>query len=350
VTASAIASRRFLRCLWATLLAMSGLLRWARYRLRKTGAVLPLMFHRILSDADCSRTQSLPAIVLRERTFRELVAYVVRSYEPIDLQTWQPGVFSRKLPVAFTFDDGWIDTYTVAFPIACQHHIPFIVFVCPGLLDQDTPFWPERVLSLTHAMNPAMETGEAEELIEGLKRVSSVCRQQYLTDLGKRSPKDFQTVESIGPDRTVSWTAILEMAARGICIGSHTQTHQIVTMLSTDAARQELRESKAAIEGAFSKSCDTFAYPNGDCSSETRKLLVEAGYRLAFTTMCGAWTPNSDPLAIPRVNVCEDKVIGLNRRFSPTMFEYTTSWKAWRSMKAVRDRTPRLRQSTTVPA
>lgn len=350
MTASAIEVRRLLRCVWVTFLAVSGLLWWAKYRLRKNEAVIPLMFHRILCDADCRRTHSLPAIVLRERTFRELVAHVVRSYEPVDLQTSQSGIFHRKLPVAFTFDDGWIDTYTVAYPIAYQNQIPLIVFVCPGLLDQDTPFWPERVLALTRAANPAIDASEAEELIENLKRVSLERRQQYLTDLGKTSQKNVQTVGSMGPDRTASSVAIREMAAQGVCIGSHTQTHQIMTTLSTDAARCELRESKAAIEFAFSKPCDTFAYPNGDCSSETRKLLVEAGYKLAFTTRCGAWTPNCDPLAIPRVNICEDKVIGLNRRFSPTMFEYATFWKAWRSMKAVRDRTPRLHQSTTVPA
>lgn len=309
------------------------------------------MFHRILCDADCYRTHSLAAIVLRERTFHELVAHVVSSYEPVDLRTCPPGGIRRKISVAFTFDDGWIDTYTVAFPIACQHHVPFIVFVCPGLLDQDTPFWPERVLLLARAENSSIEPRAAEELIENLKRAAPEHRQQYLVDLRKRLRENAEITNSLSPDRTVSWDAVRDMSERGVCIGSHTQTHQIVTMISRDSAHQELRESKAAIESAFSKPCETFAYPNGDCSPETRKLLVEAGYKLAFTTRCGAWTPGCDPLAIPRVNICEEKVIGLNRRFSPTMFEYSTFWKAWRSMNAKRDRTARLRQqSATVPA
>jgi hypothetical protein len=111
-----------------------------------------------------------------------------------------------------------------------------------------------------------------------------------------------------------------------------------------DMARQELCHSKAAIENALSESCDAFAYPNGNWSPETRELLVRVGFKLAFTTTRGAWTTDSDRLAIPRTNICEDNVVGLTRRFSVTMFEYTTFWKAWRATKAESRRMSSARQ------
>jgi len=350
VTSMLPETHRFLRCLWANFLAASGCLRWAKYRLRRNGAVITLMFHRVLRDADYQRTYSLPGIVLREHTFRELSAHVATRCEPVDVRTAQPGVLRRKLPVAFTFDDGWIDTYTVAFPIAHEHRIPFIVFVCPGLLDEETPFWPERLIALMRATGSSLGIDAAERLIETLKRVTPEQRDQYLAKLQASTREKVTPDESMSADRTLSWAAIRQMAEGGVCIGSHTQTHQIVTMISKDSARRELCDPKTEIEGAFSKCCDTFAYPNGDCSPETRTLLAEAGYKLAFTARCGAWTVSSDPLAIPRVNICEDKVIGLNRRFSATMFEYATFWKAWRAIKANRDRDSRAyQQSAPVP-
>jgi peptidoglycan/xylan/chitin deacetylase (PgdA/CDA1 family) len=327
-------ARRVLRCLWVHFLAASGCLWWAKNQLRRSGAVIPLTFHRVLRDADYRRTHSLPGIVLLERTFRELVAHVAHRYEPVDMRTSEPGMPRSKLPVAFTFDDGWVDTYTVAFPIAHEHQIPFIVFICPGLIDGDSPFWPERVVALMRAARPSAGMEEAERLIENLKGATSEQREQYLAKLWDSARKQARSVELMSADRTLSWAAIAEMAGQGVSIGSHTQTHQIVTMIPPDAARQEVRESKATIERAVPECCDTFAYPNGNWSPETRNLLAEAGYRLAVTTACGAWTVTSDRLAIPRSNISEDNVVGLTGRFSVTMFEYATFWKAWRATKA----------------
>lgn len=327
-------ARRVVRCLWANLLAASGCLWWAKYRLRCSGAVIPLMFHRVLCDADCRRTHSLAGVVLTEHTFRELVARVAQRYEPVDLRRSEPGMRRSKLPVAFTFDDGWIDTYTAAFPIAREYRIPFLLFICPGLIDLDTPFWPERVVALMQAARPSAGMQETERLIESLKRTTPEQREQYLAKLRESARQQARPVESMSADRTLSWAAIAEMVGRGVSIGSHTLTHQIVTMIPPDVARQEVSESKAAIESALPESCDTFAYPNGNWSPETRELLAEAGYKLAVTTACGAWTTTCDRLAIPRLNICEDNVVGLTRQFSVTMFEYTTFWKAWRARKA----------------
>jgi peptidoglycan/xylan/chitin deacetylase (PgdA/CDA1 family) len=333
VTISAVNARPILRWLWADILATSGCLWWAKRQLRRSGAIVPLTFHRVLRDADYRRTHSLPGVALLEQTFRDLVAHVARRYEPVDLRKSKPGVLSRRIRVALTFDDGWIDTYTVAFPIACEYGIPFIVFVCPGLMDDDKPFWPEQVVALMHTVRPSARAEETEKLIESLKIVSSEHRERYLGRLRKRALTRGGSVESTNVDRTLSWAAIAEMRRRGVSIGSHTQTHQIVTEIPPDVARWEVRTSKAAIESALPVDCDTFAYPNGNWSPETRNILAEAGFKLAVTTSRGAWTTTSDYLAIPRSNICEDNVTGPSGRFSITMFEYTTIWKAWTAMK-----------------
>jgi peptidoglycan/xylan/chitin deacetylase (PgdA/CDA1 family) len=342
--------RRFVRCLWANFLAASGCLWWAKYRLRQSGAVIPLTFHRVLGEDDYRQTCSLDGMVLREQTFQELSAHVAICHQPVDLQTAEPGVQRSKLAVAFTFDDGWVDTYSVAFPIARQCQIPIVVFVCPGLLDETTPFWPEQLIALMRQTELSMEAEEAERLIERLKRAAAEEREQYLANLREKARGRFGAGESMGGDRTLSWAAIREMSERGVCIGSHTQTHQVLTMVSADSARRELRDSKAAIESTLSEKCDIFAYPNGNCSPQTRKLVAEAGYKLAVTTLSGAWTKDCDPLAIPRINIFEGKVIGWNRRFSATMFEYATFWRAWRATRANSQISAAYQRSSQVPA
>jgi peptidoglycan/xylan/chitin deacetylase (PgdA/CDA1 family) len=326
-------ARRGLRWLWAGILARCGCLWWAKRQLRAGGAVVPLMLHRVLGEADYLKTHSLPGIVVRERTFRELVAHVVARYEPVDLREAEPGKPSSRIRVAFTFDDGWDDNYSVAFPITREFEVPLTVFLCPGLIDRNSPFWPETAVALMQAVRPAAEDAEVEAAIENLKKYTTEARAQHLANLSEQARKQGISIDASNVDRTLSWAAITEMDRGGVSFGSHTQTHQILTGIPLDAARTEVRESKSEIETALNKRCDTFAYPNGSWSSQTRSLVAEEGFQLAVTTERGAWTAACDRLAIPRSNISEDNVVGPNGRFSPTMFEYTTIWKSWRATK-----------------
>jgi peptidoglycan/xylan/chitin deacetylase (PgdA/CDA1 family) len=326
--------RRGLRCLWVLMLAASGCLWWAKRRLRASGAVIALMLHRVLDDDAYLKTHSLPGIVVRERTFRELVSYVTRRCEPVDLQQAEPGKPSRRIRIVFTFDDGWSDNHSIAFPIARRNDIPVTVFICPGLMDRESPFWPEEAAAFMTAMRPAIEISEIESEIEKLKAYASEKRTERLGELSEEARRRGVRVAPSTVDRTVSWADVGEMSREGIQFGSHTLTHQILTKVPLDEASKEIRESKLAVESALSKRCEAFSYPNGDWSPDTRRLLAEQGFRLAFTTERGAWTSTCDPLAIPRSNVSEDNLAGLTGRFSTLMFEYTTFWKSWRAMKA----------------
>jgi len=327
-------ARRLLKWLWAGLLLRSGCLWWAKRQLRCNGAVITLTFHRVLEDASYERTNSLPGMLVRQGTFLELVAYIARRCEPVDLRGCTPGKPSAKLRVAFTFDDGWSDNYTIAFPIVRANRIPLTVFVCSGFVGRNSPFWPERVTALLRAVQPTAGHAETAALIERLKQCTPEAREQSLAELSERAREQGMSVRPSNVDRMLSWSEITEMDRADVSFGCHTQTHQILTTIPMETARQEVRESKAAIENALNKPCNVFAYPNGNWSPETQSILAELGFGLAVTTERGAWTASCDRLAIPRSNVCEGNLVGPSGRFSPTMFEYTTFWKAWRATKA----------------
>jgi peptidoglycan/xylan/chitin deacetylase (PgdA/CDA1 family) len=118
---------------------------------------------------------------------------------------------------------------------------------------------------------------------------------------------------------------------KGIDLGSHTYSHQILTQIPLEAAAKELRSSRAAIEGALLSPCETFAYPNGNCSLEIRNLVAQAGYKMAFTTQTGLWTSGCDPLQVPRINISEDRIVGPLGKFSRAMFEYQVFWRGRRA-------------------
>jgi peptidoglycan/xylan/chitin deacetylase (PgdA/CDA1 family) len=312
-----------------------------------------LTFHRVLTYAEFQRTCSLPGIVIRRRTFEKLTSHVAGRYAAVDFSQALEAP-AGKLRVMFTLDDGWRDTFTNALPVMRARGIPATVFVCPGLVGRTLPFWPELVAWLLSHASPPVARTEVEPLIESLKTYTTEDRQQFIARLYElHAPVDAPEngEDAYAGDRTVSWEDIREMDAAGASFGCHTHTHQILTTVPKQAARQEIRKSKSAIETALHRRCDLFAYPNGNSSAATRRILAEEGFTAAFTTERGAWTSVSDPMAIPRVNVCEASVVGLTGRFSPAMFEYNAFWKAWRAMRAERrlamkpDRTAVLRES-----
>jgi peptidoglycan/xylan/chitin deacetylase (PgdA/CDA1 family) len=320
-----------LQWLWVHMLLSSGTLWWVKRKLRHQGYIVVLTCHRVLEDAAFEKTNSQPEIILRRRTFEQLAAYLARHCEMVDLRhepVHEPG---PKLRVALTFDDGWRDNYTTALPIARGHQIPFTIFICTELLGANSPFWPERAMALCRARRPRWSDSEAGVLIEHLKTLPPHRREAAIDTLADEVAVN---LDLPAEDETLKWGDVLKMSQECVNFGSHTQTHQILTLCETDAEiSRELRGSRRAIEAALGKCCDVFAYPNGNWSPQTQRLLKEAGFRLAFTTRRGAWAASSDKLAIPRINVSESNVIGLAGRFSPAMFEYTTFWKTWRAMR-----------------
>ncbi|MBS1857053.1 MAG: polysaccharide deacetylase family protein [Acidobacteria bacterium] len=323
--------RRTMRWLAACVMWTVGPTDLARRHLRRRGAVVVLALHRVLEDWQLERTNSLSGIVLRRITFSRLAEWLSRRYQVVDLGRGPSGPTPGQLRVAITFDDGWHDTCAVALPVTSALRLPITVFVCPGLLAKDRPFWPERVVAALRANRPGATEAEIETIVEDLKYRDPAERDATLSREGQPEAASHPAGSA---DRTLSWGQILTMHRTGVTFGAHTQTHQILTAVDEGVAASEIRESRVALESALGMSCALFAYPNGNHSAATRALLADAGFTEAFTMKRGAWMATSDPLAIPRVNLAEDDITGPGGRFSRAMFEYMVFWRVWRTSRA----------------
>ncbi len=69
-----------------------------------------------------------------------------------------------------------------------------------------------------------------------------------------------------------------------IVIGSHSQTHPLLSTLPEEQLKNEVEISKADLEALFGIPINYFAYPSGDLDRRVLGAVEKAGYRLAFTT------------------------------------------------------------------
>jgi peptidoglycan/xylan/chitin deacetylase (PgdA/CDA1 family) len=311
------------------------MLHLARKWVQRHGTIV-LTFHRVLSDSELQQTASLGGMIVRNRTFDGFLKYASESCEFANLSQepeWKAG---RKLKLAVTFDDGWSDNAQAAYPIARRNQVPIAIFIVPERTGTALPFWPERTAVALDRWPSADGSRRSaisiERAIEELKELPARERERRVGQITLSGA-------SIGPstdiDRTMTWQQILELHAGGVTFGSHTSTHEILTMIPAAQAEQEIATSRETIERKLDAACSLFSYPNGNCSQCVREMVAAAGYKFAFLNQePGVWTRDCDPFLIPRVNVCEYHLVNSKGEFSPLIFDYAVVWKAAKGLLA----------------
>lgn len=121
-----------------------------------------------------------------------------------------------------TFDDGYEDYFTAAFPILSNFCYPSIVFLVPGFIEKGRIFWWDR---------------------------------------------------DIGESRLMKWEQIEELSESSLVqFGSHTLTHQDFTQINRKQAERELVLSRDKLEERLPGRIKHFAYPRGIVKEEYKDI------------------------------------------------------------------------------
>lgn len=185
--------------------------------------------------------------------FEKQMKYIADNYKVISLCSLisnEMKLFpSRKKVVIITFDDGWEDNYTHAFPILKHHGFHATFFVTTKL----------------------------------------ITKEVYI--------KNKETMEPL----TVK--QILEMDNNGMDFGSHTCSHPNLCQIDLDSVKYELSQSKETLEKILGCEVDTFCYPLGLYNSKIIELVKNAGYQLAVATSWGGFNSKTNRFILPRIRI-----------------------------------------------
>lgn len=325
--------RRILFCLGAGLLYYSGFLplwflvrRWAGGK----EEVCVIGLHRILSDEQKSRTNSLEGIVMRERTFARLLEYLERHFTVVSLDAFLGGgrEAASKPRCLLTFDDGWRDNYTTALPWLKKHRMPAAIFAVTGFIEERKAFWverlrrvwrdPERQANLRAALASSTEGRLArasfEEIVEHLKHLPAQNREVLLAAWASNARS-----EDGNPDQMFTWEEAAGLQKEGVDIEAHTVSHPLLIYEDDQTVSHELTDSKRTLEERLKKRVRAFAYPNGTWDERVRRQVKAAGFECAFTVASGWYRRGEDAYTIRRIMLHEGKVTGLRGEFSPAV-------------------------------
>lgn len=222
-----------------------------------------------------------------------------------------------------TFDDGYRNNYTNAWPVLKELDIPAIVFVVSGFLESQETLWMdalEQAFALTGRETITVSLADesrvlnlnddaAKKSAEGIIRKFCKTLQPLQRDEVIAQVIDQLDVGEVSmPELYVPlrWSDALEMHNGGFAVGGHTHTHTILTSMGTGQMREDIVKSKQLIDTMMKADCNIFAYPNGqvgDYDQGSKVVLGASGYTCAFSAIEGLAGRKFDRFEIRRIPV-----------------------------------------------
>lgn len=231
---------------------------------RNDGFRLPiLMYHSISDDSEADRSGYYKVCTSPVRFAEHMQWLADWGYRGVTLTHGMKvlqGINRVKAkPVAITFDDGFRDFYTAAFPILQRHGFSATMYLSTAFIGDDR---------------------------------------------GDESGSDKRSFKS---RECLTWSEVRQLKLTGIEFGSHTVNHPRLVHLNWPAIEAELRDSKTTLEQRLGYPICSFAYPyaypsaNRAFIDRLKQTLSGLGYETCVTTDIGRVRPADDPLELKRL-------------------------------------------------
>ncbi len=308
-----------------SLLHFGGVLALLRVAAAQSRAVV-LRYHSVADSLDRTDLYLDRGLTTPCQVFEQQIRFLSRRYTIVPLEDiverLRRGQGLYRRAVAITFDDGYRDNYTRAFPILRRYRVPATFYLTTGCIDNGQILWTaylRYILRVTQAeelrltqpdvvslnlSGPGAREEAFKALVVRMKNISTQKRQDLLAEVAEKlDVHDTSPLEGI----MMNWEEVREMQRHGMTFGAHTITHPNLPNSSAEEAEREILGSKETIEGHLGEPVHHFSYPNGRGSShltEQVKLLVRrAGFRSAVTSFSGCVQQGDDLFALKRLGV-----------------------------------------------
>jgi len=224
-----------------------------------------------------------------------------------------------SLPSVFiTFDDGYRDNFTLAYPILKENNVPATFFITTKLIETRRVGWWDMIAyivkksprtSVEYGMQRFSLTNGRREAIDFFHQKMKVEKYEKTRHLVEDLAEIFEVeppAADIQDQELLTWDQIKIMSEDVVTIGSHTHSHRVLSTLAPTAQKEEMVLSKLILEQKIGQGISSIAYPVGGFEHFTVESLTiarECGYQLGFSCDTGvnSWKIE-DLLAVNRVS------------------------------------------------
>lgn len=203
-------------------------------------SITVLGYHAIADNEDIKD----PIIIDKDRFRKHLKAIRDLGFYTLSMDEFNDYINNDKpIPrksVLITFDDGYMNNYSIAYPILKEFNMKATFFIIPKLLG----------------------------------------KLPYMTN-----------------------DQVKELSSNGMDIESHTYSHERLSEKDINSQMKEMQDSKKFIKNLTGKKVQAIAYPEGKYNDDTLKAAKDSDYLLGFTVDKGFAHRKSNKFRIKRVLV-----------------------------------------------
>lgn len=211
------------------------------------------MLHRVVEKRS-EKPEQRVLEVTSEWLEQEILEYQKKGYTFVsinDVSLFQVSGFKFHRFVCVTFDDGYRDNYTLAYPLLKRLDVPFTVYVTTGFIDNQMPMW-------------------------------------------------WYPNEKLG----ISTDELKMLAADPLCtIGAHTVSHPKLDTLSYEEQSKEIAASKLELERLLGHPVQHFSFPHGAHNADTLAICRELGFKTNVMAWGGPVRLGNNRFLMPRMNM-----------------------------------------------
>lgn len=285
------------------------------------------MFHRIAKKGAAMRIEKNKRNEVSPEFLELLVNYFLSNrYNIVSLDEVHEILVNKKKQkkcVVFTFDDGYGDVYSLAYPVFKKYGVPFTVYVSTKYPDKKAVLWwylledlvlkNDAVGFLHDRKSHHFDSATAEQKEAAFHSIRTMIIKQG-TDALERLLKDIfepygMNVFEYSHKLALDWNQLTIMSEDPlVTIGAHTVNHYTLSKLDIEQVEYEINKSREIIESHIGKKVEHFSYPfgsRGEAGKREFEMVKNAGFKTATTTRIGNIFPeHRDHLqCLPRIPI-----------------------------------------------
>jgi peptidoglycan/xylan/chitin deacetylase (PgdA/CDA1 family) len=305
------------------------------HRRQHAATLSAVMLHRVLPTDGDVWPEADPGYTLSAQLFTDCLRFFRRHYSVVGLHDVLASIDGGPpLPpcaMLITFDDGWRDNVTHAWPILRREGLPAVVFIASDAVTDPSPDWWQdtllRGLRQGHASyqdlwqavagdDPQPDVASSDRLARLLLRygvLDRVTRQRILAALvpaRRNSQRDMIEPAQLSP-----------ISADGLAVGSHGASHLPLSLLPDPAS--DLRRSRQALAATLGETyvgARAMSFPHGRYDRRSVAAAVAAGFDIQLCSVpCVNDAPGGRPASrlLGRIEVPARQIVGENGELAP---------------------------------
>jgi peptidoglycan/xylan/chitin deacetylase (PgdA/CDA1 family) len=268
------------------------ILRFERVRPSRAAPFQPLKFREITPE-------------FLDRTIRALKRWKFDIVSMDEVCRRAVTLDSPRRFVCLTFDGGYKDLMTSAYPVLSRQGVPFTVYLPTAFPDGVGEAWwlaLEEVIARENRLSLLVDRTERHfniastsekyqlyDLLQGwLRSLTPPDLSAAIKDLCKRHSVD---LAAISRDASMDWDDLAKLAADPrVTIGSATVNYPVLSNLKDADALREMTMGRVVAQVALQHDIRHFAYPFGDSAAFRRQhvaMAAEAGFASAASAISG---------------------------------------------------------------